>query len=151
MIIACPACATRYAVPDSAIGVEGRIVRCAKCRHSWFQDGPEVNYPQPSDQEPAPVAPAPVEAAPAPAEAPEAPPAPAFATAQDFAQSPSSFEHQPPFRPRRNPARLWTMLAVGFAVVTVGAMGAVVSRDARGAAARRLRRCRVAVRLGRRL
>ena len=39
MIIACPACKTRYVVPDSAIGVEGRTVRCAKCKHSWFQDG----------------------------------------------------------------------------------------------------------------
>ncbi|MCJ2183505.1 zinc-ribbon domain-containing protein, partial [Novosphingobium sp. 1949] len=39
MIIACPACSTRYAVPDSAIGVEGRTVRCAKCRHSWHQAG----------------------------------------------------------------------------------------------------------------
>lgn len=42
MIIACPACATRYVVPDSAIGAEGRTVRCAKCRHSWFQEGPLV-------------------------------------------------------------------------------------------------------------
>jgi predicted Zn finger-like uncharacterized protein len=40
MIIACPACATRYVVPDSAIGAEGRTVRCAKCRHSWYQEGP---------------------------------------------------------------------------------------------------------------
>jgi predicted Zn finger-like uncharacterized protein len=42
MIIACPACATRYVVPDSAIGAEGRTVRCAKCRHSWYQDGPAL-------------------------------------------------------------------------------------------------------------
>ena len=42
MIIACPACNTRYVVPDSAIGAEGRTVRCAKCKHSWFQDGPDV-------------------------------------------------------------------------------------------------------------
>lgn len=42
MIIACPACTTRYVVPDSAIGVDGRTVRCAKCKHSWFQDGAEV-------------------------------------------------------------------------------------------------------------
>ncbi len=42
MIIACPACNTRYVVPDSAIGVDGRTVRCAKCKHSWFQEGPEL-------------------------------------------------------------------------------------------------------------
>lgn len=43
MIIACPACTTRYVVPDSAIGADGRTVRCAKCRHSWFQDGPVLD------------------------------------------------------------------------------------------------------------
>lgn len=70
MIIACPACATRYVVPDSAIGAEGRTVRCAKCRHSWFQDGPEIETPL---QTPAPE-PAPVESAP---QAPPSAPAPA--------------------------------------------------------------------------
>lgn len=45
MIIACPACATRYVVPDSAIGLEGRTVRCAKCKHSWYQDGPALAEP----------------------------------------------------------------------------------------------------------
>lgn len=72
MIIACPACATRYVVPDSAIGVDGRTVRCAKCKHNWFQEGPQLAPPVPTPApapapspvtakaaDPAPVAPAP--------------------------------------------------------------------------------------------
>ncbi len=81
MIIACPACATRYVVPDSAIGVEGRTVRCAKCRHSWFQEGAALELAAaivpaaPPPEAPAPVPPAPVVAP------PEAPPP--VAPAQD--------------------------------------------------------------------
>ena len=209
MIIACPACKTRYAVPDSAIGEEGRVVRCAKCRHSWFQDGPEASAPAP--QAPAPQASpgAPPVAAPAPSDAATAdiirqlreellrsaperhtpeqaaptgdrpsPPAPRVAAgsgqgsaaalpeaAPAVAQSPlpevaphepprevmpwlhspsdlpssdpldaeqdgeqdypSRFAYHPPFRPRRNPARLWTIAVVIFALVAFGAMGVV--------------------------
>lgn len=144
MIIACPACGTRYAVPDNAIGVDGRTVRCAKCRHSWFQEGPEVDLatlqapspaqPQaePGEEAPRPEAPAPQApvAEPAAAASP-APPAPAVAptphpaddlTDDSFARTPSSFDHQPPFRPRRNPAKLWMALAIGFALVASGVM-----------------------------
>lgn len=75
MIIACPACATRYVVPDSAIGVEGRTVRCAKCRHSWFQDGPALEPAGQADV-PASERPAPVPAAEEPAYRAPPPPEP---------------------------------------------------------------------------
>lgn len=137
MIIACPACSTRYVVPDSAIGVDGRTVRCAKCRHSWFQNGPELpereNVETVAD---APVA-APEAEAPAPSPAPEPvqaeptvpPPLPESARRvpppvySDDDLSP--FDHQPPFRPRRNPAKMWTIAAVAFALTVAALAGAV--------------------------
>jgi predicted Zn finger-like uncharacterized protein len=75
MIISCPACATRYVVPDSAIGDEGRTVRCAKCRHSWFQDPPVLDLGEAAA--PPPRAPVPPER-PGPAQdrGPERPPEP---------------------------------------------------------------------------
>lgn len=147
MIIACPACATRYVVPDSAIGVDGRTVRCAKCRHSWFQDGPA--QPEPAAEAP----PAPADAAPTIEREPEPEPEPAPSPEPRITDPPlaapiespepvavyadegpdsyyqdesrSNFEFEPPFRPRRNKARMWLVAALLFALVSLGAVAAV--------------------------
>jgi len=92
MILLCPQCATRYVVPDSAVGPTGRQVRCAACRHSWFQEGAEPSRPEPAPVAPEPVvspipdgavAPEPVAAEPAPAPIAEAAPPPPFEPAEE--------------------------------------------------------------------
>src|SRR6476660_3476397 len=40
MILTCPQCATRYQLKGSEFPASGRSVRCAKCRHIWFQNPP---------------------------------------------------------------------------------------------------------------
>lgn len=37
MLITCPACGTNFSIPDSALGANGRKLKCAKCAHKWFQ------------------------------------------------------------------------------------------------------------------
>ena len=37
MDVSCPNCATRFRIPEGAIGEDGRMVRCSKCAHTWYQ------------------------------------------------------------------------------------------------------------------
>lgn len=69
---------------------------------------------------------------PEPAPEDDHPPAPTgYATAADPVPPPaydedvSQFDYSPPFRARRNPLKLWTFAAAGFAVVALGTVAAV--------------------------
>jgi len=133
MILECGECRTRYLVPDSAIGADGRTVRCANCKHSWFQapqildlatrasvsDGPPAQQPQPAKRE----------AAPPPRTFDDA----SISTGVSYEYDP--FAPQPPFKPRRNPARRWTAAAVvaGFSMLL--GTGAILYSGAPGIAA----------------
>lgn len=93
--------------------------------------------PVPSEIEPAPRVAEPayaaggygedVDVAPPPPVVEEVPPPPVYereVQPDDFDEDRSSFDREPPFRPRRNRARMWTVAAVLFAVISLGGIGA---------------------------
>jgi hypothetical protein len=73
----------------------------------------------------APAAPA-VDATPPPLD--ETPPARVYADedpAEQYPDERSSFDYEPPFKPRRNPAKMWMIAAILFALVALGGIAAV--------------------------
>jgi predicted Zn finger-like uncharacterized protein len=42
MHIVCPNCSTSYAIEPASLGAAGRAVRCARCKTTWFANGPQA-------------------------------------------------------------------------------------------------------------
>lgn len=156
MILECTQCHMRYLVADSAIGPAGRTVRCAGCRHSWFQPPAMLDLGTTAAVTPPPEPVRVAQPAMAEADAPRARPAPVEAPADaPYAEAPraaplrartaeprryvdpeaeraergepiNAFAHQAPFVPRRNPARRRTAMAVAAGVAMLAACGGIL-------------------------
>lgn len=146
MILECTQCGSRYMVPDSAIGADGRTVRCANCRHSWFQPPALLDLSARERIEAAPAAEAPAVAAAPPAEPrpapvseqpvpPRAAPVRTFVDDAVLAPGFDPFAHRPMFKPRRNPAKRWTAAAMVAGLSMLLGAGAILYSGAPGIAA----------------
>jgi len=114
MILTCPSCATRYYANDSAIGPNGRTVRCAGCSHEWVAE-PQLVLSATQPPKPEPLTRAQVERMRRAAEAPG--PAPSAA---------ARFRQQKAERLRRERVRAalaaWGVTGAALAASTGGAI-----------------------------
>jgi predicted Zn finger-like uncharacterized protein len=56
MLIVCPSCASEYTIDPAKLGADGRTLRCAICRDTWFVSSEGLAMPPP-EPEPAPAEP----------------------------------------------------------------------------------------------
>lgn len=126
MILECSECRTRYLVPDTAIGPEGRVVRCANCKHSWFQEAAATDLVARADA----LRDADSARDDGGRRTRTAPPADTAGAAQDY----DAFAHHAPFRPRRNPAQRWTLIAIAAGLVMLAGVGGIIWSGAPGLA-----------------
>lgn len=107
MLIVCPSCATSYMIETATLGADGRMVRCARCRATWFAGGVQVEVTAFVDEviaeaEAESTAPEPFLRAP-PGERTPSPTADDFG-AESAAESFGSFQEQPAPAPAPEPA-----------------------------------------------
>jgi predicted Zn finger-like uncharacterized protein len=110
MIVTCSKCEKRYVIDPRALGAPGRRVRCANCRHTWFEAAPEESQ---SAIELPPL--------------PETPPVvPSTAAAES-----GSVTHriQLPALPRRGIGLVWLWRSAIAAVILIAIAGIVAERQ----------------------
>jgi predicted Zn finger-like uncharacterized protein len=128
MILECPECGTRYLLADTAIGPDGRQVRCARCGRGWHASTKRINMGTPLASLPPGRALAfPVGLSPEPRSEWS------FPGLQETVDSLRQLiggtvpSYETGFRPRRNPARVLNWLAAGCCTLLLIATGAMLA------------------------
>ena len=135
MILVCPACATRYRVPEEEIeGAAGRTVRCANCGHVW-QAKPTALENGGAEAAASAAAAPPGADAPPDAEPVRESARPAAEPVRDSApqflriEAPLRVPLEPPRKKRRGWAALSWVVAIAVLLLVVAVAGVLVRRQ----------------------